>query len=113
MSERTHHEGVGHVISLRVLFTVLGILLGLTFITVAITWFDLGPFNLITALAIATVKASLVALYFMHLRWDRPFNAVVLLLSLAMLGLFVVLTLLDRGQYQPDLIPGYSPDLDR
>lgn len=113
MNAPASHPEVGHVVPLRVLLAVLGALLALTFVTVAITWVDLGPLNLIAALAIAVVKASLVALYFMHLRWDRPFNAVVLILSLSLVMLFVALSLLDSRQYQPDVIPGYSPDMQR
>jgi cytochrome c oxidase subunit 4 len=106
-------HGLGHVVPLRTLVGVLGILLVLTWVTVAVTWIDLGPLNLIIALLIATVKASFVLLYFMHLRWDRPFNAVVFISSLAFVMLFIVLALLDTHEYQPDLIPGHAPLMDR
>jgi len=112
-ADKAAHAAVGHVVPLKILFGVLGALLALTFVTVAITWVPLGEFNLIAALAIALVKASLVALYFMHLRWDRPFNAVILLSALALVMLFVGLALLDSQAYQPDVIPGYSPGMDR
>jgi cytochrome c oxidase subunit 4 len=111
MHASDHGPGVGHVVPLRLLFGVLGALLGLTVLTVAITWVDLGPLNLVAALTIAVVKASLVALYFMHLRWDRPINAIVLILALALVMLFVALALLDAAQYHSDVIPGYAPDL--
>lgn len=94
-----------------VLVGVLSVLLVLTFLTVAVTWFDFGPMNLWIALGIALLKASLVALYFMHLRYDRPFNAIVLIASLAFVVLFVGLALMDTGQYQPELIPGYAPSI--
>ena len=55
------------------------------------------------ALGIATLKASLVALYFMHLRYDNPFYAVVFLAALLFLAIFLSLTLLDTFQYQPDV----------
>lgn len=105
------HAQVGHVVPLRLLVGVLAILLVLTVATVAITWVDLGPFNLIAALAIAWVKATLVLLYFMHLRWDRPFNAVIIISSLFLVVLFLGFSLLDRAAYQPELIPGYAPDV--
>ena len=60
------------MVPLRVLLTVFVVLLLLTFMTVAATWFDFGGWALVIALGIATVKASLVALYFMHLRYDQP-----------------------------------------
>ena len=107
------HPGAGHVVSVRLLFGVLGALLALTFLTVAVTWYDLGTLNLAAALAIATIKATLVALYFMHLRWDRPFHAVILITSLALVMLFVFFSLMDSTQYHPDLIPGFAPDLPR
>jgi len=108
-----HGHNVGHVVPLRLLVGVLAALLVLTFITVAITWVDLGSLNLIAALAIALVKASLVLLYFMHLRWDRPFNAVVIISSLVLVMLFVALCMLDSYHYAADEIPGYSPAMDR
>lgn len=115
MEHSTNHDhGEGaHVVSVRLLATILGILLALTVLTVAVTYVDLGMFSLFVALLIALVKATLVGLYFMHLRWDRPFNAIVLVISLLMVVLFIGLTLMDTQQYQPDMIPGYAPDLTR
>lgn len=104
-------QGFVHVTPARVLLTVWGLLLALTLLTVAATWADLGGFNLWVAMLIATVKASCVALYFMHLRWDRPFNAVVFIGSLLFVMLFVGLALMDTQSYQPELIPGYAPKM--
>lgn len=103
--------GETHVVPMKTLLGVWGALVVLTVITVAVTYVDLGPLNLLTALAIATVKGSLVALYFMHLRWDRPFNALVFLSALAFVALFIGIALLDTTTYQPELIPGYAPGL--
>ena len=89
----SEHQGVGHVVPLPLLFGVLGILLVLTVLTVAVTYVDLGHFNLLVAMLIAVVKASFVALYFMHLRWDRPFNSIVLISALCLVALFVFLAL--------------------
>ena len=61
------------------------------------------------ALAIAATKASLVAAYFMHLRWDKPFNAFVFLASFAFLALFIGFAMMDTGHYQPTMIPGFAP----
>ena len=111
MSSTEH--GVGHVVPLKLLVGVLFVLLVLTVLTVAVTKVDLGNLNLVIAMAIAAVKGSLVLLYFMHLRWDRPFNAVVFVSSLVLVALFIILALLDTSQYQPDLIPGYAPGMNR
>ncbi len=47
---------------------VWGGLILLTGVTVLVSYLDLGVMNVVVALVIASVKASLVALYFMHLR---------------------------------------------
>ena len=95
----------------KVLAAVWGTLLALTVFTVAVAGVDLGRFNLEIALAIATIKASLVLLYFMHMRYDRPMNAIVFIAALFFFMLFVSLALLDSHAYAPDLIPGYAPAL--
>jgi len=61
------------------------------------------------ALGIATIKASLVAAYFMHLRYDNPLNAVLFIFGLLFVALFVGLTLMDVEQYTPDLINISAP----
>jgi cytochrome c oxidase subunit 4 len=76
---------------------VLLTLLVLTAITVAAAGVRFGSpaVNVVVALTIATVKASLVALYFMHLRHDRPMNALIFVTGLVFLGLLLMLTLVD------------------
>jgi cytochrome c oxidase subunit 4 len=96
-------ENYGHVVPFPILAGVFAALIVLTFVTVAATWFDLGSWNLILAMAIATVKASLVALFFMHLRYDHPFNALIFVAALLFMALFISLTLNDTLQYQPDI----------
>ena len=100
-----------HIAPMKVLVSVWLVLMGLTAATVAITWVDLGSWNLIVAMAIATVKAALVVLFFMHMAYDRPFNAVVFIVALLFVALFVSGTLMDAMAYQPDLIPGYAPSI--
>lgn len=107
------HGSFVHVVPFGVLARVWAALMVLTVITVAATWVDLGSLNLWLALAIATLKASLVVLYFMHMRYDHPFNAIVFIASLLFVMLFVVLALLDTQAYQPELIPGYAPGMGR
>lgn len=94
-----------------VLAATLGALVLLTGATVAATWIDFGPvINLWIALAIATLKGTLVALYFMHLRYDRPFNAIVLLCALLFVMLFISLALMDSQAYRPDVQEFRSQD---
>jgi len=96
-----HGHGLAHTMPLPLLFGVLGALLALTIATVAVTSFDLGAQgNLVVAMIIATVKAALVCVFFMHLLWDKKFNAVLFLTSVLLLVLFLSLTTNDRGEYQ-------------
>jgi cytochrome c oxidase subunit 4 len=111
MSERSAHHRVGHVVPLRLLFGVLAILLVMTYVTVAASWLHFGRFNLWIALGIAVFKASLVLLFFMHLKYDKPFNAVVVIVSLGLLMLFIVAVLDDTSEYKPNQIPGYAPSI--
>lgn len=102
--DHDHGHGVGHVVPLKLLLTVGGLLLFFTAITVWVTYVDLGRSgNLIVAMFIATVKAILVCTYFMHLRWDRPFNALVFASSLLFVSLFISMALLDKAEYEPDI----------
>ena len=105
------HPRVGHVVPLRVLFGVLAALLVMTYVTVAVSGYDFGRYNLWVALGIALVKASLVLLFFMHLKYDKPFNAIVIITSLAFVALFIAGAMTDATQYAPRKIPGYAPSI--
>ena len=61
-------HGTGH--SLRTGVAVFVVLLLLTAVTVLVSYVDLGLWNAVVALLIASVKASLVALFFMHLKGE-------------------------------------------
>jgi cytochrome c oxidase subunit IV len=102
----THSESsktYAHAVPLPVLAAVFITLLMMTVATVAATWYNLGNWNLIIALGIATFKASLVVLYFMHLRYDNPFNAIIFITALLFVALFIGITLLDTFQYQGEI----------
>ena len=93
------------VFEVRVLMAVFAALMALTAITVAVSYFDFGSLNLIVALGVATIKASLVALWFMHLRYESGLHAFIFLVGIAFLGLFLVITMLDAVNYRPNLFP--------
>jgi cytochrome c oxidase subunit 4 len=105
----SHGDHAHHVVPLWLLVGILLILLFLTFITVAVTWVDLDTMfhvanlNVTVALGVALVKAAFVAFYFMHLRWDAPFNGLILIASLAFVVLFISWAILD-GQAVDDRI---------
>jgi cytochrome c oxidase subunit 4 len=102
-----------HIVPPKVLLQVWGALLFLTVVTVAVTEVNLGSFALAVALLIAAVKATVVALFFMHLRWDRPFLGVVFVTSLFFVALFIIIAMMDTQIYQAELIPDHAPALDR
>ena len=54
--------------------------------------------NVVIAVSIAVVKASLVCMFFMHLKYDTPLNTMVLLTTLFVFGLFLMFTSIDLGQ---------------
>ena len=108
MSSDTHEttpdgEVAVHAVPPSTLLGVYGLLIVGTVITVVASRIDLGEFNIWVALAIALVKASLVVLYFMHLRWDSPFNGIILLAALLFVCLFIGFAILDSHTYQPIL----------
>jgi cytochrome c oxidase subunit 4 len=113
LSPQLSDHGNVHVVPWLLLVGVWAALAVLTYVTVQVTHFNFGALNLWLAMGIATVKGSLVALYFMHLRWDKPFNAIVFVSALVFVMLFVGLALMDTLAYQPELIPGHAPELLR
>ncbi len=97
-------ERVGHVVPVHLTVGVGAFLLVMTVITVyTATQIDLGSLNLWIALVIAFAKGSAVCLYFMHLRWDSPFNAIVLIAALLFVVLFIGIALTDTSEYQPEI----------
>ena len=94
-----------HAVPRRILLGVYGLLIMFTVITVAASKVDLGQANIWVALAIALVKGGLVVMYFMHLRWDSPFNGLALVSALFFVALFIGLALLDSTSYQPQMKP--------
>lgn len=78
-----------HVVPVWHYLLVFGGLLGLTALTVMAAFVDLGRANNVAALGIAAAKATLVALYFMHVRWSS--RLVALLLGTALFALAYML----------------------
>lgn len=103
------HHGLSHVASTKVLVGTGGALLVLTAITVLATKVDFGSsINLALAMFIAVVKATLVVLFFMHLKYDKLFHTVIFVSAILAAALFVGFTLMDSGQYQSSNI--WDPD---
>jgi cytochrome c oxidase subunit 4 len=92
---------------MRTYVLVLAALLVLTAVTVAASGIHFGSpaVNVIVALGIASLKASLVALFFMHLLHDKPLNALIFVSGLVFLAIFLILTLIDVDFRLPADVP--------
>ncbi|MBD3293801.1 MAG: cytochrome-c oxidase [Armatimonadia bacterium] len=90
-----HEAEESHLLPVRVYFIVWAALIVGTVITVGACYADLGHLAVFTALLIATAKAGLVMLYFMHLRYEKPLFAVMILVLLATYGIYIMLTFAD------------------
>jgi cytochrome c oxidase subunit 4 len=110
---QTHAHETGHhgpENPVRNYALTLGALLVLTGITVLVAQFDLGEANVFVAIGVATVKAVLVALFFMHLLHDKPMNSIILCTALVMLGILLTFSFMDSST-RDDMVPdgGMAP----
>lgn len=118
--EHGHGDGregydFAHPMPVPMLLAVFGALVFLTIVTVAQASFNLGSFDIVVVMGIATLKAALVAFFFMHLAWDKPFNVILFLGSFVFVGLFLIFTLSDSkltsDSFEPivdDVVPVVS-----
>ena len=93
-----------HIAPKKLYFFVFASLLVLTLLTWQIAYVDLGQWNIVVALAIAVGKASLVAMFFMHLRWSGSMMRIVVCAAVFWLAIMITLTLgdvLTRGRVVP------------
>jgi cytochrome c oxidase subunit IV len=90
------HGGGGHAAGFGVYLAVFAALLLLTVVTVGVSYIDLGLLNIAVALIVASVKASLVALFFMHLRYEDRLVWAFATVPLFFLFLVLMGTLLDN-----------------
>ena len=67
--------------------------------------------NVVIAITIATIKASLVALFFMHLLHEKPINALIFLISAFMLGLLLILCYIDYESRDHITPPNYKGEV--
>jgi cytochrome c oxidase subunit 4 len=109
MSDTATHKNDGavhaHISSAPFYGAIFFALICLTILTVGQSYVDLGKLNLIVVIAIATTKASLVVSFFMHLRYDNKFNALIFISCLFFIGVFFAYTMNDterRGELDPD-----------
>jgi len=97
-----------HVTSRKVYFMVFGALMVLTLATWLVAQIDLGWANDVVALGIAVTKATLVLLFFMHVRHSTRMTALTAVAGFFWLAILFGLTIADyasRGQILP-FVPG-------
>jgi len=84
-----------HIVPPKVYVGIFLSLMVLTAATVAAAYVNLGPFNIVIALAIASVKATLVVLFFMHARYSPGRTHMVIIAAVFWLAIMLALTLSD------------------
>ena len=104
-----HSHTVSFSASSKLYAGVLATLLVLTAITVGASRIDFGEGNVVIAMVIATIKATIVALFFMHLRHDKPVNAIAFTSSLFFLALFLGFCLIDAKSRVTPVVVGLKP----
>ncbi len=98
------HDGHGddywvhsHVASWKFYAGIFAVLIFFTLLTVGISRIHLGPLNLAVAVVIASMKATLVVLFFMHLKYDNKFNGIIFVSTLMFIGVFFAYTINDTA----------------
>jgi cytochrome c oxidase subunit 4 len=92
-----------HIVPRKVYVAVFTALIVLTATTTAVSFLDMGPWNTVVALGIAFIKATLVALFFMHVKYSPRLTQIVIAGGLLWLAILIALTLSDfmtRGWLQ-------------
>jgi cytochrome c oxidase subunit IV len=109
-AEHGHREGYDFAHPMPV-WSLLAVFVALTILTIITVWqasFDLGNLDVAVTMVIATIKATLVMLFFMHLAFDKPFHLIVFLSSFVFVALFVIFTLSDAWMNFGTIIPVYD-----
>jgi cytochrome c oxidase subunit 4 len=91
------------IVPLRTYYLIFAALIVLALATTAISFVDLGIFNTVVAMTIAGIKAALVVLFFMHVRYEHRLVSVVVIACVSWL---IILLLLTTGDY---LTRGWLP----
>lgn len=107
MSEHSEHSE--HIVSPKIYLTIfLALIIG-TSLTTWAAFQDFGRFNIVIALVIATAKATLVVLYFMHARYSPKRTQLVIVCAIFWLAIMLTLTLADYQTRQPRLSNSAPP----
>lgn len=119
----SHDAHTHHISSPALLWATFFALVALTILTVSVAQYpldavpmqfvapmvfdtpqDLSWLDMPITLTIATMKALLVAVIFMHLQHDKLFNSVLLIGAVVFMVLFIGMVVLDTQQYEPEVL---------
>jgi len=92
MSSEEHRQ---HVIPSSIYVGIWAVLMVLTAVTVFASFLELGNWNIVLALVIATIKATLVVLFFMHLYYSSQLTKVTMIAAIFFLFLLLALSMTD------------------
>lgn len=84
-----------HISPKSVYYTIFGALMVLTAVTVAAAFVNLGNMNFVVALGIATLKATLVVLFFMHVKYSSRLTKLTVVTGLFFVGILMLETMVD------------------
>lgn len=85
----------GHVAPLKLYIGIFLTLMVLTVVTVLVAYVNLGTFNKVVALSIASFKATLVVLYFMHVKYQSRLTKLVVVTGFFFLAILLGMTMID------------------
>lgn len=92
---QSDEQHMDHVVPYRLYFGVWAALIVLTGLTVGVSYIDMKNVTVLAAMLIATCKATLVLLYFMHVRFEKPLYLAMILAALGTYAIFIGLTFTD------------------
>jgi cytochrome c oxidase subunit 4 len=95
VADHQQSEHSEHIVSPGVYLAIIATLMGLTILTVIAATVNLEKFNIVVALAIATTKATLVVLFFMHAKYVPRRTQLVIISGIFWLALLLFMTLSD------------------
>jgi len=87
--------GSDHVVPIKVYLAIFATLMALTAFTVWVAFIDLGRLNVVVALAVAVTKATLVILFFMHVKYSSRLTWLVVASGFVFLAILIAFTMAD------------------
>ncbi len=96
-----NHDDIYHITPFKTYLNIFLILVGLTVLTVVTAQIDFGFLNTPIAFFIATIKAALVVLYFMHIKYDTPMNRAILASGFIFLCILFIIVAIDVATRAP------------